>query len=214
MHTRQNMFPMLRKRKRKGLQEQWKYYTKDLSILYLSRLQRIWMDFSYRESTILTVYTVTTAQISMVSIQIIQSTSYFLILLSSTRGACCLSLLHCLPVSMLHPTLFLCRKLSPWSSSAYGFSPSQGLLTSHQSRQDANKKAIYFFLKPRGKKRPAAVKLKLCILLSLLTAKFHCKEASRVYHCFSVFSFHSTETGGTCILPSMVPTSKKHREYI
>jgi len=38
MYTRQNMFPMLRKRKRKGLQEQWKYYTNDLSILYLSRL--------------------------------------------------------------------------------------------------------------------------------------------------------------------------------
>lgn len=32
------MFPILRKRKRKGLQEQWKCYAKDLPILYLCHL--------------------------------------------------------------------------------------------------------------------------------------------------------------------------------
>lgn len=70
LHTRENMFAVLRKRK--GLQQHWKYHTKDISVLYLSSLHRIWMDFIYRESAILTVRT---AQISMASIQIIQSTS-------------------------------------------------------------------------------------------------------------------------------------------
>lgn len=110
------------------------------------------MDFSYRESTILTLYTVRTAQTGIVSIQIIQSTSYFLTLPSSTKGTCCLRLLHSLPASTLHPTLFLCRKLSPQSSSASEFSSSQGLLTLRQLSQDATQKAIYFFLKLKGKK--------------------------------------------------------------
>lgn len=137
--------------------------------------------------------TVRTAQTGIVSIQVTQSTSYFLTLHSSTRGTPCLSLSHSLPASMLHPTLFPRRKLSPQSSSSYGYSSSQGLLTSHRLSQGANQKIIHFFPEAKGQKT-TAMKLRLCNLCHLLTAKFHCKEASSVYHCFSVFSFSPPKT--------------------
>lgn len=72
MSTRKNMFPKLRKRKRRELQKQRKCCKTALPTHYLCHLQRIWMDFSYRESTILTVYTVRTAQTGTISIQVIQ----------------------------------------------------------------------------------------------------------------------------------------------
>lgn len=122
VHTTKSMFPMSRKRKRKGLQEQEKHYKKDLPILYLCPLKRIWMEYSCRESAVPTAYTVTTAQIGIVSIHIILWTSYFCTLHRSTRYLCCLSLLHNLPASTLRIALFLCRKLRPQSSSLYGFS--------------------------------------------------------------------------------------------
>lgn len=150
MHTRKNMFPMLRKRKRiiRTVKTLYKGFTQSLQC----HLQRIWMVFNYTESTILAGYTVRAAQPGIVSMQTIQSTLYFLTLHSSTRGTCCLSLLHSLPASMLHPTLFLSRKLSPRSSSAYG-SSSQGLLTSHQLSQGGQQKNNTFFSKFKGEKK-------------------------------------------------------------
>lgn len=96
MSTRKNMFPKLRKRKRRELQKQWKCCKTALPTHYLCHLQRIWMDFSYRESTILTVYTVRTAQTGTISIQVIQWTSYFLTLHGSSRGTGCLCCTACL----------------------------------------------------------------------------------------------------------------------
>lgn len=77
------------------------------------------------------------------------------------------------------------------------------------------KSYMVFFLKIGKNIRPASIKLKLWILLSLLTTKLHCKDNSRMCRCFSVFSFLSTKIGVIHILSTIVLTCKnKHKEHI